>query len=118
MSTREDMLQCECRNSAGYPAVGDNFRGYMNAPVDRSVNKSLPWFGVAVIMAALALGLELRSDAILDSKIDRAKAEIRADFAERLAEATAEARQAGDDAAIWKNRVVKLEAEIHANRRR
>ncbi len=42
------------------------------------------------------------------------RAEIRAEFSQDMAEVRAEARAAGTDAAIWKNRVGRIEAKLEA----
>lgn len=116
MSTPQDMAQCQCRNSSGYPVFGGDNRGNFSHQDDHSVNKALPWVAVACILAGLALGVSVMMRPIMDAMDAKAKAELRAEIAQELAEVRAEARQAGDDAAIWKNRVVKLEARIDERR--
>lgn len=142
MNTRADMHDCEDRTDEGYPLMrGSSTRprarvecapggAITSSTLDqrtdnsqgKTVNQALPWFVLvaSIAAAALALAIDARADRTkeISDAVLVAKAEMRAEFADRLAQVSAEARQAGDDAAIWKNRVNKLEAEINANRRR
>ena len=123
MSTREDMAQCQCRNESGYPILSaGQSAAVVNSPVDNSRNKNsaLPWAVMAAAFGFLGFG-GMITVALLkpwETEGRAIRAEVRGEFAEQLAAIHAEAKQAGDDAAIWKNRVVKLEAEVNANRRR
>jgi hypothetical protein len=64
-------------------------------------------FGASVIVA-------IAMPQLMRSETRAASAELRAEFADEIADARAEARAAGTDAALWKNRVVGIEAKLEA----
>lgn len=76
-------------------------------------NESLPWLIGAWVTASVALTLAAVGWLIGPRLI---RAEVRAEFAQEIADTKAEARQAGTDAAIAKNSVQKLEARISERR--
>lgn len=120
MSTSKDMAESQLRNEFGYvgcPSVNAAPGAAVHSNVDASTNKALPWVALSCILAGLALGVSLMMRPIVEALNAKTKAELRQEFAQDLADVRAEARQAGDDAAIWKNRVMKLEAEANAQRR-
>ncbi len=131
MNPDQDMTACEARDPEGYPmpsshpfanVTAGSGRAPMTTKIEqhadnstgKQVNPALPWltsvmaggalFGMVVICLLQPWRTEARA----------AKAELRAEFAQLIADAQAEAKQAGDDAAIWKNRVMKLEAQSNA----
>lgn len=101
------------------PNVGWQHRGNggVYAPIDASSNRALPW--ISAVLAGFAAGgvLVLCLLKPWESTSAQAKAELRAELAQEIADARAESKQAGTDAAIWKNRVMKLEAEANARHR-
>lgn len=112
----------ERRNNQGYPFV----RGGRNSPitakiqkiVDRSSNRALPW--ISAILAGFAAGGVLVICLLKpwEESARRAQAELRAERSQEIADIRAEAKQAGDDAAIWKNRVGRIEAKLEADARK
>jgi hypothetical protein len=134
MSTSKDMAECELRNAQGYPrphgpttrpratvrSGGAPLTSHVDQSVDNSNNKALPW----AVLAALFGGLGFGGVVVLCllrpwETSDRAsQAELRAEFAQRLAAVEKDAGDAASISEIWRNRVNKLEAEANANRRR
>ncbi len=100
------------------PTVGDGAVSWINQPTDNSNNKALPWAVLAALFGGMGFGgvLVLCVLAPWDAADRSLKAEVRAEYAQAVADAQAEARAAGTDAAIWKNRVVTLEAKINGQR--
>lgn len=132
MSTHADMLECEKRNEGGYPRVGIPTTRPIakvrtgHAPsttkieqnTDNSNNKPLPWVALGCALGgmgfAASLILAVLGPQYVRSESRSAQAELRAEFAQQIADARAEAKMAGTDAAIWKNRVVGLEKTLEA----
>ncbi|MGL4296797.1 MAG: hypothetical protein ACRCTG_13880, partial [Aestuariivirga sp.] len=83
----------------------------------KRTNDALPWAWTAALFGGLGFGglIVLCLLRPWETSDRAAQAELRAEFAERFSDVSAEAKQAGDDAAIWKNRVMKLEAQINAS---
>lgn len=129
MSTPRDMAESEVRDSYGNPLVATPTtrpRATIHAPItgdinqntttDNSVNKALPWVAIACLLAGMSLGVSLMSQPITDAKIEKAKAELRAEYAEEIAIIRVEAHNAASVSEVWRNRVNKLEAESNARR--
>lgn len=91
----------------------------ITAKVDQSnsgnVNHHLPWLMFISMVATAALMMCILGY-IYGPRLIRA--ELRAEFAQDVADTRAEARAAGTDAAIAKNTVQKLEARINVNERK
>lgn len=67
----EDMDDCEYRNEFGRPGtmVSAGQGAAVHAPVDNSVNKSMPWIVLVAILASAALGIAWQSSRAQDEKI-------------------------------------------------
>lgn len=76
-------------------------------------NDSLPYLIAASVASAIALTLCVVGYIFGPQYIE---ARLRAQFAQDIADARAEARAAGTDATIWKNRVVGIEKQLEAER--
>lgn len=112
----------ETRNEQGYPcfdgpttrprarlecAPGSAIGGSVNLDqhTDNSVNKALPWVAIACLLAGMSLGVSLMSQPIMDAKIERAKAELLADFSQRIARTEALSELARKEASTAKDMV-------------
>lgn len=118
-----DMDDCELRGDGGYPPLhGWIYRGTggVNAPVDNSTNKAMPWVALACSFGFLGFGAAFATALMARGQIEAegraVKAEMRAEFAQQLADLKAEARAAGTDAAIARNTAQKLEARLNERR--
>src|SRR5690242_1898010 len=111
------MAQCQSRDVDGYPiphgpltrpratlttGAGAQYGNQVDASVGKKINEPLPWVALACLIAGLSLGVSLMQGPISDAKLDKSKAELRAEFAQQIADARSEAKAAGTDAAIWK----------------
>lgn len=132
MSTSKDMAECEIRNSEGYPrhhgpstrpratvrSGGAPLTSHVDQSVDNSNNKALPW----AVLAALFGGLGFGGLVVLcmlkpwETADRAAHAELRAEFAQDIADAKAQAHDAATDAKLWKNKVNTLEARLNERR--
>ncbi len=119
MSTPQDMADSEVRNCFGYQHVAAGRDANTNRVSGASVlmvdsTRLLP----LVMLACFLSGGALFGTIIVAWQLPaRMQAEARAELAQGVADARAEARQAGTDAAIAKNTVQKLEARFNADRR-
>jgi hypothetical protein len=116
VSTPEDMAACERRNCWGNPPMAagrdnNNASGASVLMVDST--RLLPLVMLACFLSGGALIGTIMVAWLLPPRI---VAEVRAHNLQEVADARAEARAAGTDAAIWKNRVVKLEARLDERR--
>jgi len=116
--TPQDMLDSEARNCFGYQHVAAGRDATTNRVSGASVlmvdsTRLLPLVMLACFLSGGALVGVLLSAWLLPPRM---QAEARAELAQGVADARAEARQAGTDAAIAKNRVQKLEARLNADR--
>jgi hypothetical protein len=120
VSTPLDMAECEARDCFGMPPMAAGRDNNSNLVSGASVlmidsSRLLP----LVMMACFLAGAGLLSAVMVAWLLPpRIAAEMRAEFAQDIADARAEARAAGTDATLWKNRVMRLEAQADADRRR
>jgi hypothetical protein len=138
MSTPKDMAESELRDADGYPlSRGPNTRPrsrlecqrdiispQINQSTDNSTgkNEALPWtvlLGLSCLLAGISLGVSLRQDKITDAKMGELRAEMRAEFADGVARATALAELARKEASTAKDQIdydiVKRKATEAAN---
>lgn len=116
MSTPEDMAACQRRDCFGNPPMAagrdnNNASGASVLMVDSS--RLLPLVMLSCFLAGAGLVAAIMVAWLLPPRI---VAEVRAQNAQEVSDARAEARAAGTDAAIWKNRVIKLEARLDERR--
>lgn len=95
-----------------------------NADIDQShhYNDMVPWFVLIALVAGAALAL------VIEDKMGRtqelewamrtARAEMRAESAQEIANIRAEAKSASAVSDVWRNRVNKLEAELNAQKQK
>ena len=114
----QDMEDSELRNFGGYPVAAGR-----DANTNRASGASVLMVDSTRLLPLVMLACFLSGGALLGVVMvawllpPRLQAEARAENAQGIADAKAEARQAGTDAAIAKNTVQKLEAKFHADRR-
>lgn len=76
--TPQDMMDCEYRNEFGRPGTMVNAAqgAAVHAPVDNSVNKSMPWIVLVGILAGCALGISWQSSRDQDDKIKALETQV------------------------------------------
>lgn len=114
MNAKVDMDECEKRNRWGFHRIAagrDNTLIGAGGMLLVDSSRLLPLIMLSCFLAGGALLSTVMVAWLLPPRI---AAEMRSELAQDVAEARAEAKYAGTDAAIWKNRVMKLEAQADA----
>lgn len=118
MSTPEDMAACQRRDCFGNPSMAagrDNNNNQVSGASVLMVDSSrlMPLMMLSCFLAGGGMFTAIMVAWLLPGRIT---AEIRGETAQQVADARAEARMAGTDAAIAKNNVQKLEARLNERR--
>lgn len=117
-------MSMEARNRHGFPVLHSGNNSPLNAKITDNSNRPMPWValgcfagGMGFVAGIIALLLLfVGGPALIQAEGRALKAELRAEFAQDIADAKAQANDAGTDAKLWKNKVNTLEARFNERR--